>query len=280
MSETTMNEADLPSASELEAYYAAQKRQVALDRRKKLFRGTISIIVGIVVWWILSHTIMIHVPDPWETIIGSYTALTKSYYYKSVLFSIYRVLTGFILGCLVGIPLGLLMGWNKVIRDLTFPTFETLRPMPPVSWVPLAILMFVKMELSIIFLPFLGTFFVVALNAKLGAESVDESMFRAARCLGASPVQVFRHVVLPGALPFIFTGLALGMGMAWITIVAAEMISGTYGIGYMCWQSYNLIRYPEVILAMMTIGVLGYGSSAGIRMLANKYLAWRQVYTQ
>ena len=279
MNETTMNEAKLPSASELEAYYAEQKQQVRLEHRRKFVRGTISIIVGIIVWWIFSHTIMIHVPDPWETVMGSYAALGKSYYYKSVLFSVYRVLTGFILGCLVGIPLGLLMGWNKVIRDFTFPTFETLRPMPPVSWVPLAILMFVKMELSIIFLPFLGTFFVVALNAKLGAESVDESMFRAARCLGASPIQVFRHVVLPGALPFIFTGLALGMGMAWITIVAAEMISGTYGIGYMCWQSYNLIRYPQVILAMITIGVLGYGSSAGIRMLANKYLAWRQVYT-
>jgi len=279
MNETTMNEVDLSSASELEAYYAEQKHLARMEQRRKLRRGTISVIGGIIVWWIFSHTIMIHVPDPWETVVGSYGALTKSYYYTSVLYSVGRVLTGFVLGCIVGIPLGLMMGWNKVIRDFTFPTFETLRPMPPVSWVPLAILMFVKMELSIIFLPFLGTFFVVALNAKLGAESVDESMFRAARCLGASPFKVFRHVVLPGSLPFIFTGLALGMGMAWITIVAAEMISGTYGIGYMCWQSYNLIRYPEVILTMMTIGVLGYGSSAGIRMLSNKYLAWRQVYT-
>ncbi len=184
MNETTLNEANLPVASELKlkAYYAEQKKQVHLQHRKKLFRGTISIIVGVVVWWIMSHTIMIHVPDPWQAITGSFGVLTKSYYYKSVLFSVYRVLTGFILGCIVGIPLGLMMGWNKVVRDFTFPTFELLRPMPPVSWVPLAILMFVKMELSIMFLPFLGTFFVVELNAKLGAESVDESMFRAARC--------------------------------------------------------------------------------------------------
>ncbi len=242
-------------------------------------RKTASLAGGVVVWYIMSHTVMVNVPDPIVTITGAFWALQQAYFYKSVVYSVYRVFTGFILGCAVGIPLGLLMGWNRVVRDFTFPPFETLRPMPPVSWVPLSILMFVEMEISIIYLPFLGTFFVVTLNAKLGAESIDESMFRAAKCLGASPLQIFRHVVLPGALPFIFTGLAIGMGMAWITIVAAEMISGTYGIGYMCWQSYNLIRYPEVILAMITIGLLGYGSSAIIRKLANKYLAWRAVYT-
>lgn len=258
----------------------AQRREKAKQaRRTRLIRNGISVVGGVVVWHILSHTVMIHVPDPIETVKGAFWTLQKWYFYKSIYYSVYRVYTGFVLGCLIGIPLGLLMGWNKIIRDFTFPVFETLRPMPPVSWVPMAILMFVKMELSIIWLPFLGTFFVVTLNAKLGAESVDESMFRAAKCLGASPAQIFRHVVLPGALPFVFTGLAIGMGMAWITIVAAEMISGTYGIGYMCWQSYNLIRYPVVILAMVTIGVLGYGSSSIIRKLADKFLAWRQVYT-
>lgn len=249
------------------------------ERRTKLIRNSISIVGGVIGWHILSHTVMIHVPDPIETVEGAFWTLQKWYFYKSALYSVYRVYTGFIIGCIIGIPLGLLMGWNRVIRDFTFPTFEMLRPMPPVSWIPLAILMFVKLELSIIFLPFLGTFFVVTLNAKLGAESVEESMFRAAKCLGASQIQIFRHVVLPGALPYIFTGLAIGMGMAWITIVAAEMISGTYGIGYMCWQGYNLIRYPVVILAMVTIGILGYGSSSIIRKLADRFLAWRQIYT-
>jgi NitT/TauT family transport system permease protein len=279
MNETTINEANETLSAVFEEFDVQRREQAKKESRKKLIRGLVSIAGGLVIWHIMSHTIMIHVPDPIETARGSFWAVQQTYFYKSVIFSLYRVYTGFILGCLVGIPLGLMMGWNKVVRDFTFPPFETLRPMPPVSWVPLAILMFVKMELSIIFLPFLGTFFVVTLNAKLGAESVDESMFRAANCLGANSVQVFRHVVLPGSLPYIFTGLALGMGMAWITIVAAEMISGTYGIGYMCWQSYNLIRYPEVILSMVTIGVLGYGSSSIIRKLADKYLAWRQVYT-
>lgn len=267
---------------DLEAEFAeveARRKEIARkERRKTLMRKVASITGGVIGWYIMSHTVMIHVPDPIETVMGAFWALQKSYFYKSTFYSVYRVYTGFAIGCLVGIPLGLLMGWNRTIRDFTFPAFEMVRPAPPVSWIPLSILVLAKMEISIIFLPFLGTFEYVTLNAKLGAESIDESMFRAAKCLGASPLQIFRHIVIPGALPHIFMGLAIAMGMAWITIVAAEMISGTYGIGYMCWQSYNLIRYPEVILFMVTIGFLGYGSSALIRILANKFLAWRVVY--
>jgi len=259
----------------------AQRKEAARKEwLKKIWRAFVSLTGFAVFWYILSHTIMIHVPDPIDAFVGSIGALSKSYFYISTIYSVYRVTVGFIIGSLIGMPLGLLMGWNKVVRDFTFPAFEALRPIPPVAWVPLAILMLVKMELSIIFLPFLGSFFVVALNSKLGAESIDLSLFRAAQCLGASRWQIFRHVVLPGALPYVFTGLALGMGMAWITIVAAEMISGTYGIGYMSWQSYNLIRYPEIFLVMVTIGVLGYGSSSVIRILANKYLAWKAVYKE
>lgn len=259
------------------AEVGAERGQVAKKEHLKTFmRKTVAIIGGVIAWYIMSHTVMIHVPDPIETIEGAFWTLQQSYFYKSVFFSVYRVFAGFILGCIVSIPLGLLMGWNKTIRDLTFPSFEMIRPMPPVSWIPLAILMFYTIEISIIFLPFLATVEYVTLNAKLGAESIDESMFRAAKCLGASPLQILRHIVLPGAMPHIFTGLAIAMGMSWITIVAAEMISGTYGIGYMCWQSYNLIRYPVVILTMVTIGVLGYGSSTLIRILANKTLEWRE----
>lgn len=258
-----------------------QRKELAKhEGRRKLWRAVISLTGFVVIWYVLSHTLMIHVPDPIDAIVGSMRALQQSYFYKSTVYSVYRVTAGFILGSLIGTPLGLLMGWNKVARDFIFPPFEALRPIPPVAWVPLAILMFIKMELSIIFLPFLGSFFVVALNSKLGAESIDESLFRAAKCLGASRWQIFRHVVIPGALPYMFTGYTLGMGMAWITIVAAEMISGTYGIGYMAWQAYNLIRYPEIFLVMLTIGILGYGSSAVIRKLANKYLAWKAVYKE
>lgn len=256
-----------------------KKRAARGEKVKTTIRKILSIFGGIIVWYILSHTIMTKVPDPIVTIQGTIETIQTPWFYKSIGYSILRVYAGFCLGTLIGLPLGLLMGWLPLVRDFTFPVFETLRPMPPVSWVPLSILMFVKLELSIIFLPFLGSFFAIALNGKLGVEQIEHSLFRAARCLGAGPWQIFRYVVLPGALPSIFMGLAIGMGMAWITVVAAEMISGEYGIGYMTWQSYNLIRYHECILAMFTIGLLGYGSSAIIRMLGNKFLAWKKVYS-
>lgn len=256
-----------------------KQETVRKGKRKTLVRKILSFFAALIVWYILSHTIMTKVPDPIVTISDSFWAMQEEWFYKSIVYSIFRVFTGFLIGTAIGLPLGLMLGWNRVFQDLIFPTFETLRPVPPIAWVPISILTFVKLEISIVFLPFLGSFFAVALNAKLGVESIDPSLFRAAKCLGARPRQIFRHVVLPGALPSIFMGLAIGMGMAWITVVAAEMISGEYGIGYMTWQSYNLIRYPECILAMVTIGVLGFGSSSIIRMLGNKFLAWKKVYT-
>ena len=256
-----------------------KKRKTARKENvKTVIRKSLSIFAGAICWYILSHTIMTKVPDPIVTITGTIETIQTEWFYKSIVYSVFRVFTGFCIGTLIGLPVGLLMGWLRTFRDFTFPVFETLRPMPPVSWIPLSILIFVKLEISIIFLPFLGSFFAIALNGKLGVEQIDPSLFRAARCLGAKPLQVFRYVVLPGALPSIFMGLAIGMGMAWITVVAAEMISGEYGIGYMTWQSYNLIRYHECILAMFTIGLLGYGSSSIIRMLGNKFLAWKKVY--
>ena len=89
---------------------------------------------------------------------------------------------------------------------------------------------------------------------------------------------VFRHILLPGALPSILYGMVLGMGLAWMSVVAGEMISGDYGIGYLAWQSYNLLRFPEIVLAMLTIGGLAYGSSEVVRYIVNKFLRWREVY--
>jgi NitT/TauT family transport system permease protein len=249
-------------------------------RNQAIVEGTIGIVAFLLGWYILSHTIVDKMPDPIVTITTIIPRLIEPWYYKSIFFSLYRVLLGFVVASAIAIPMGLLMGWNRIARDIFTPGFELLRPVPPVAWVPLSIIVFAQLEYSIVFITFTGAFFVVTLNARLGAESIDQSLFRAAWCLGASPKQIFRHIVLPGALPAIFTGLALGIGISWETVVAAEMIAGQYGLGYLTWESYNLIRYPEVILSMVSIGILGYICSAIIRNLANRYLAWRKVYTQ
>ena len=246
--------------------------------RRNLVTSLFSIMLAVLVWFVLSATIMPNLPNPGEFIQAAIIQVQDPWFYNSILYSVARVYGGFSLGCLVGIPMGLMMGWNRTVNQFMFPTFELIRPIPPVAWVPLSIILTGAITPAIIFITFIGTWYVVTLNSVLGAESLDPSMLRAARCLGAKNRQIFRHIVLPGSLSAIFTGMVLGMAMSWITVVAGEMIAGDYGIGYLAWQSYSLIRYPEVIVAMLTIGGLGYGSSMLIRMLSNRFLRWRQVY--
>jgi ABC-type nitrate/sulfonate/bicarbonate transport system permease component len=109
----------------------------------------------------------------------------------------------------------------------------------------------------------------------LGVQSIDESYIRAAYCLGAKRSQVFRHVVVPGALPFIFTGLQISIGVAWFSLVAAEMVSGQYGLGYVINTSYTMVRYPTIVIGMATLGAVGYVTSAMVRMMGDYLMQWR-----
>jgi len=117
--------------------------------------------------------------------------------------------------------------------------------------------------------------FVTTLNTLLGVNSIDESYFRAAKCLGASNTDVFLHVVVPGALPFIFTGLEISVGVAWFSLVAAEMVSGEFGLGYMINDSYMNITYVSMVIAMLTLGFFGWITSAFVRWVGNRMMQWR-----
>lgn len=196
-------------------------------------------------------------------------------YYQHIWVSVRRVAIAFALATALGVPLGLFLGWSRAVREYVFPVFETLRPIPILAWVPLAIIMFTGSETPVIFLTFLASFFATALNTMLGVESIDESYTRAAMCLGAKRWQVFRHVVLPGAMPYIFTGLQISVGVAWFSLVAAEMVSGQYGLGYVINTSYTMVRYPTIIIGMVTLGVVGYTTSALVRVVGDRMMQWR-----
>ena len=196
-------------------------------------------------------------------------------YYKHIWVSVWRVTQAFFLATVLGVPFGLFLGWSKKFKEYVFPVFETLRPIPILAWVPLAIVMFVATESAVIYLTFLASFFATALNTMLGVESIDESYVRAANCLGASKSQVFRHVVLPGALPFIFTGLQISIGVSWFSLVAAEMVSGQYGLGYVINTSYTMVRYPTIVIGMITLGAVGYVTSAMVRLVGDYLMQWR-----
>ena len=169
----------------------------------------------------------------------------------------------------------LFLGWSRNFREFTFPVFETLRPIPVLAWVPLAIVMFKSDEAPVIFLTTLASFYATALNTMLGVQSIDESYQRAAACLGASKWQVFRHVIVPGALPFIFTGLQISVGVAWFSLVAGEMVSGEYGLGYLINSAYVNVQYVVIIIGMISVGIVGYASSVLVRLAGDYLMQWR-----
>jgi ABC-type nitrate/sulfonate/bicarbonate transport system permease component len=196
-------------------------------------------------------------------------------YYQHILVSVWRVAKAFFLATALGVPFGLMLGWSRKFKDYVFPVFEMLRPIPILAWVPLAIVMFIATESAVVYLAFLASFFATALNTMLGVQSIDESYVRAASCLGANRRQVFRHVVVPGALPFIFTGLQISIGVSWFSLVAAEMVSGQYGLGYVINTSFMMVRYPTIVIGMVTLGVVGYITSAMVRIAGDYLMEWR-----
>lgn len=246
-------------------------------------------VLGIALWifvyWLLCEGLklprFVKLPGP-VTVLKEWLSPTPNQgisiytpeYYQHILASCRRILIAFTIATGVGVPLGLLMGWSKVFRDYTFPILETLRPIPILAWVPLAILMFSGYETPVIFLATLASLFVTTLNTMLGVQSIDEAYFRAAGCLGSSRWDVFRHIVVPGSLPFVFTGLQISIGVAWFSLVAAEMVSGDYGLGYLINNSYvNSVTIPMVI-GMLTLGFVGWVTSALVRWVGSRLMQW------
>ena len=244
-------------------------------------RKVLSILIIIFLWHIVT-TFHIppfaRVPTPYSVWEEALRYIPTNTFINNMLFSMGRVFVGFMAGCAVGIPLGLFMGWNRHVKDFVFPTFETLRPIPIISWIPLSVIMFPTTEISIVFLVFLGAFYPVTLNTLLGVESVPRNYINGALSLGSKPWDVFIHVILPGAYPSIFTGMTVGMGLTWVMVVAAEMVAGGYGLGYMTWESYILITYPRIILGMFSIGAAGYLFSTIVRAIGKRVMPWRKLF--
>ena len=205
------------------------------------------------------------------------TSLFTHEYYVDIWVSLRRVLEAFALAVALGVPLGLAIGWSRRFRELTFPVIELLRPIPILAWVPLAILMFPRGEGPVIFLTFLSAFFVMTLNTLLGVQSVDRDLVRAARCLGATDREVLRTVIVPGSLPYVVTGMKIAIGVAWFSLVAGEMVAGQSGLGYLINSSYATVRYPTIVIGMLTLGIVGYATSAAIGLLGRRLPSYRRV---
>ena len=261
---------------------AARWLRLNKERIRATVIGLISLIVFLIVWHLLTKYRVVffvrftNVPSP----LAVYDSFTKAIhdpkFLMHVLLSCRRIVLGFSLAALVAVPLGLVMGRFKLVHEVIFPVSEVMRPIPAIAWVPMAIMLWPTNEQSIVFITFLGSFFPILVNTLHGMSLVDPVLVRASQCLGAREVSIFREVYFPASLPHIFTGLTVGMGVAWVSLIAAEMISGQFGIGYYTWEAYSLVQYSDIALGMICIGVLGLGSSALIRGLGRLVMPWNR----
>jgi len=193
----------------------------------------------------------------------------------NVEYSSMRVAQGFTLAALVGVPLGLLIGWSKFISQMFDPMIQSLRPIPITAWLPFSIAVFGIRDIGSIFLIFLGGFYAIVVNTTQGARDVDRNLVRAALMIGASRTQLLLRVVLPAAMPSIFTGLRIGLGISWTAVIVSEMVAVKSGLGYVLWDAYYVGRMDIVLADMVSIGAMGYISDRIIVFIERKMLVWR-----
>jgi len=242
----------------------------------------VSLSLGIVLWHIVTEINLdlyinfSNVPSPLKVFLAFVEHVQTSIFWKHIEVSMRRILISYSLAVVLGISIGLIMGRSRIARSFIMPYIEVVRPIPAVAWIPLAILMWPTEESSIIYITFLGALFPIVLNTLHGAEQTPEVLVRAVQSLGASKVDVFRHVVIPAALPSIAAGLAIGMGVSWFSLLAGEIISGQYGIGYFTWDAYSLINYQDIVVGMLVIGALGTGCTAAVKLLTKPMLKWQK----
>jgi NitT/TauT family transport system permease protein len=198
-------------------------------------------------------------------------------WWSNVVFSTQRVAQGFGLAILLGVPLGVLIGWSRLTARLLDPSIQWLRPIPITAWLPFSIAVFGIRDFGAIFLIALGAFYPIVVNTTQGARDVDRNWVRAARMMGANANQLLFRVVLPAALPSVFTGLRIGLGIAWTAVIVSEMVAVKSGLGYVLWDAYYVGRMDVVIADMVSIGLAGYISDRLIVFLESRVLTWRRL---
>jgi NitT/TauT family transport system permease protein len=188
--------------------------------------------------------------------------------------SLIRILTGFALAAVAGVVTGILLGRSQAFSNVLGPLTELARPIPAIAIVPVAILLFPSDEAGIVFITFLAAYFPIMVSTRHAVRALPTLWEDSVRTLGGNSWDVITRVVLPGILPGVFGGLSVGIGVAWICVISAEMISGRLGVGYRTWQAYTVLAYPQVFVGIITIGVLGFLTSAAVELVGRRATRW------
>jgi NitT/TauT family transport system permease protein len=252
--------------------------------KKKVFnlsmvRGVCSVLIFLALWTVVVQFIpnFHQIPAPDQVFLAIFK-IKVSVFGLEVLRSLYRVLSGFFLGIIVGFPIGVAIGYSRILSYLLFPAVEMVRPIPPIAWIPLSVLFFVNIESQIIFLTFYGAFFPTVYNTVGGISGVDIRLPRAGMSFGVSKTQLLFRIILPAASPQIFAGLKIAIGITWLMVVAAEMIASKGGLGYLIWYNHTVMNYPFVFVGMGTIGVVGALCSVGVDRVGKRFTKWLDIF--
>jgi len=239
------------------------------------------IAVLLTVWWlavVLTGSAIF--PTPWQVVTGTVELAHDGTLWDDIGASLMRVATGFLLAVVVAVPLGLWMGWVKGAFSTLNPLFQMLRPISPIAWIPIAILWFGVGNESPIFLIFISSVFPMVVQTTAGVHTIERRYLRAAENFGVSRYTLFRRVIIPAVLPQIIVGMRIGLGVAWLVVVAAEMIALRSGLGYLIIDSRNAgNRYDLVIGGMVIIGLIGLSLDGLMRLLEGlRTVRWRYAH--
>jgi taurine transport system permease protein len=234
------------------------------------------------VWWLVTALGLVKplfVPPP-QAVVAKFVTIwqsgfTNTSFLDHVLISTLRVFGAFLLACVIGLPLGLGMGMSPLLRGIFDPPIEFYRPIPPLAYLPLMIIWFGIGETSKVLLIFLSVFAPIVLGARAGVKSAAIEQIHAAYSFGATRWQVMRHVIMPSAMPEILTAMRVGIGFGWTTLVAAEMVAATKGLGYMVLSASQFLQTPVVIMGIFVIAIIAFGFDMVMRQLERRLVPWK-----
>jgi nitrate/nitrite transport system permease protein len=246
---------------------------------RKVFAPIIALAILLIIWQVLSAGETPNLPAPLTVLKDTWDPLIINPFYDNggtdkglfwqLLASLQRVAVGFSLSAIVGIGLGILIGSNRLMYDALDPIFQVLRTIPPLAWLPISLAAFRQSDPSAIFVIFITAIWPIIINTTVGVQQIPQDYRNVSRVLQLSRVEYFFNILIPSAVPYIFTGLRIGIGLSWLAIVAAEMLVGGVGIGFFIWDAYNSSRLSQIILALIYVGVVGLLLDRLVGLIAN-----------
>jgi nitrate/nitrite transport system permease protein len=248
-------------------------------KTRKVVAPIIAIATILIIWQLLTLSPDANLPSPikvveqtWELMIDPFfdKGATNKGLFWQIWASLQRVLQGFTLAAIVGISIGIVVGTNEFLFDALDPIFQILRTIPPLAWLPIALATFQQSNPSAIFVIFITSIWPIIINTIAGVKQIPQDYINVSKVLQLSRKEYFIDVVFPATVPYIFTGLRIGVGLSWLAIVAAEMLIGGVGIGFFIWDAWNAANISQIIIALIYVGVVGLLLDKSIAFIATK----------